>query len=129
MEHQNELLTLLYAEYERLTKELESVRSLILLKGGKLPEVNYNLDMTNPVPKHHDDEYPLKGSWEDKIKYVIQVIGASYVPEIVEYLRKQEPDLDEKKVFNAVTHYSSKMAKEGSLIAEKKGVKNKYSIK
>lgn len=123
-----DMMSMLYAEYERLSKEIEHVRSLILLKGGKLPEVNYELGMAFPKHVPSDPNYPSQGKWEEKIKYVLQVKGACFTDDIRKYIKQQEPNVAIDALRNAVAHYSSQMAAAGQIKAHKIGKKNKYSI-
>jgi hypothetical protein len=128
-----DFLQSLYSQYNELSRQrklldanLTKIAELILLNNGQVPgEVSMEYTTVGHIP----GEYNPKANWQDKIKYILsKATRPLTASEIASEIRLFEPHT-EKSVEKSVTLTTSRMSRDGEIIATKEGVKNYYSIK
>lgn len=133
----SDLLNTLINEYKQLKVKLIKVEELIKAYGGTIPGEPSPEKFVFPNPPKSN--FPIEGSWKDKILYVLKkhrVNGATSAKEIADEIIRQEKDFgisfnDEEiaKYQSMVTQYTSTMGKAGELHVEYTSHRNYYSYK
>lgn len=134
----SKLLDSLIEEYNTLKQKLEKLAELIEVYGGTIP--------TNDVSDSGDDlrkfksmsesdrrQYPLYGSWKQKILCVMALLGKpSTAKEISTEILMLESafidNVDPKHVHNMVTQYTSSMTSKAEIGADSSEYRNKYYL-
>jgi len=119
------ILDNLYKKHSDLHAETIKVESAILAYNGTIPTYG---NSTTATPVNLPD-YPIDGTWKDKIFYVLAISGPSLVGDIINSIHKKEPDVSMDKLNLVVSQYCSTMGIAGILDREREGKTYRYSIR
>lgn len=113
------ILELLYEKQKELSTELNKVNQAIAALEGS--EISLKTNVSN--------DYPTKGTWKDKIFFIVKDLKHPLVSEIIEHIYKRESNVPKKRLDKTITLYCSALGRSGELKRIKEGKTYRYSLK
>lgn len=138
MKETQEILTALVAkEHELETKveqlkdaenELIKVQAAIKALSPDIKDLKVVVSTNNKIFAG-GAQYNPKGTWKEKIKYVVTIKGHAGIKSVAEFICDKQPELDPKKVYGSVAvNIGAMVNKQQSLKAKTMNGKKEYFL-
>ena len=128
----DKILNTLYIEYKETREKLYSIETSIKLFGGAIPHMSNDLTPDNIAidlaKRAYDSNYPLKGTWRDKIKAILLSGEKLSASEIADRIILKQKELQKSETLHSVIAQYCSIMRKDSLAYERFGKKYIYYI-